>query len=318
MSVPHLHGRPSSPTPPAELVEVADGVHAYIQRPGGWCLSNAGVVLGPDGAVVVDTLATEPRARELRATVERLATGPGRTVVNTHHHGDHTFGNQVFGPAATVVAHERARQEMAETGLALTGLWPDVDWGEIELRLPTITFPDRLTLHVGERAAEVLHVGPAHTTNDVVVWLPDDRVLFAGDVVLSGCTPFNLMGSIAGALLAVERLRALGATTVVCGHGPVAGPEVFDETAAYLRWVQELAGAGAAQGLTPLEVARDADLGDFAHLVDPERIVGNLHRAYAELDPGTGAEPLGRPLDVVAVFREMVEHNGGELPTCLA
>jgi cyclase len=314
VSVPALH-RPQG-TPPAELVEVADGVYAHVQAPGGWCLSNAGVILGPDGAVVVDTLATEARSRELLATVDDLAPGPARTVVNTHHHGDHVFGNQLYGRAATVVAHERARQEMAETGLALTGLWPDVEWGDIELRLPTVTFPDRLTLHVGERPAELIHVGPAHTTNDVVVWLPDDEVLFAGDVVLAGCTPFNLMGSIAGALDAVARLQQLGASTVVCGHGPVTGPEVFDQTVAYLRWVQGLAAEGAAQGMTPLQVTREADLSEVAHLVDPERIVGNLHRAFAELGPDSG--PLGRPLDVVAIFGEMVEFNGGELPPCLA
>jgi cyclase len=314
VSVPALH-RPRG-TPPAELVEVAEGVHAYVQPPGGWCLSNAGLIVDADGVAVIDTLATQRRARELRAAVDRLAPGPGRTVVNTHHHGDHTFGNQVFGRAATIVAHERARQEMAETGLALTGLWPEVEWGDVELRLPTVTFPDRLTLHLGDRVAELIHVGPAHTTNDVVVWLPDDQVLFAGDVALSGCTPFNLMGSIAGALDALERLRSLGARTVVCGHGPVAGPEVLDETAAYLRWVQQLAREGAAAGLRPLEVARATDLGSFAHLVDPERIVGNLHRADAELGPEPG--PLGRPLDVAAVFGEMVELNGGQLPTCLA
>jgi cyclase len=314
VSVPALHQPHGAPT--AEMTEVADGVYAYIQRPGGWCLSNAGVILGPDGAVVVDALATEARARQLHAAVERLAPGPARTVVNTHHHGDHTFGNQVFGPAAAIIAHERARQEMADTGLALTGLWPEVEWGDVELKLPTVTFPDRLTLHIGDRVAELLHVGPAHTTNDVVVWLPHDRVLMAGDVVLSGCTPFNLMGSISGSLRAVERLRRLGATTVVCGHGPVTGPEVFDETESYLRWVQGVAAEGIDRGISPLAMARQTDLRDFAHLVDPERIVGNLHRAYAELDAAGG--PLGRPLDVVAIFGEMIEYNGGELPTCLA
>jgi cyclase len=316
MGIPVL--TPPGRTPPADLVEVADGVYAYVQAPGGWCLSNAGVVVGADGAVVIDTLATERRSRQLRTTVERLAgdraAGPARTLVNTHHHGDHSFGNHVFGPAATVVAHDQARREMADTAMALTGLWPDVDWGRVELRLPTLTFPDRITLHLDERPVELIHVGPAHTTNDVVAWLPDDGVLFAGDVVLGGCTPFNLMGSIEGALAAVERLRRLGATTVVGGHGPVSGPALFDETTAYLRRVQELATQGASQGLTPLQVARQTDLGDFAHLIDPERIVGNLHRAYAELEAG----PLGRPLDVAPIFGEMIEFNDGQLPTCLA
>jgi cyclase len=302
----------SSSAPQPELVEVADGTYAYVTPPGGWCLSNAGVLIGPEGAVVIDTLATEARARRLAAEVDALAPGPGRTLVNTHFHGDHNFGNCVFGPGATILAHERARLEMAATGLALTGLWPEVEWGDIRVTLPTLTFADTASLWVGERRAEVIHVGTAHTTNDVVVWLPDERTLFAGDVVLSGATPFTLFGSISGSLAAVERLRALDPVTVVCGHGPVAGPEVFDETVAYLRWVQTLACEGSDQGMAPLDVARDAGLGPFDHLLDGERIVGNLHRSYAEVP---GAEAVVDPMEA---FRQMVEFNDGVLPTCLA
>ena len=86
-----------------------------------------------------------------------LYLGPGtagpagpRVVVNTHHHGDHVFGNGVFAGQAAIVAHERCRSEMAEAGLGLQGLWPDVDWGVDELTLPTLTFSGRLTLHVGD------------------------------------------------------------------------------------------------------------------------------------------------------------------------
>ncbi|MEU1964703.1 MBL fold metallo-hydrolase [Micromonospora sediminicola] len=306
---------PTTPVAPAgRLTEIADGVYAFTQPNGGWCLNNAGVLVGGDGAVVVDTAATEARAARLREAVDALGAGPGRVVVNTHHHGDHTFGNAAFGPGTTVVAHERARVEMAETGLALTGLWPDVDWGDVRVVLPTLTFRDALTLHQGERRLELLHVGPAHTTNDVVAWLPAERVLFAGDVVLSGCTPFNLMGSIEGALAAVRRLRELRPATVVCGHGAVTGPEVFDPTERYLRWVLDVARHGVAQGWSPLRAAREAGPGEFADLLDPERTVGNLHRAYDEVRGGA----RGRPLDVVAIFQEMVDFNGGQLPECRA
>jgi cyclase len=304
-----------SPTRAAPaLTEIAAGVHAYVQPDGGWCVNNAGVLVGADGVVVIDTVATRSRAQRLRDTVEGLGAGPVHTVVNTHSHGDHTFGNGVFGPSATVVAHTLARAEMADAGLGLTALWPDVDWGDIRLRLPVVTFDDRLTLHVGERRVELVHVGPAHTTNDVVAWLPDDRVLFAGDVVLSGCTPFHLMGSVRGTLRALARLRALGPDVVVCGHGALCGAEVFDRTESYLHRVQELARDGVRGGLTPLEVAREVDLAEFGELLDGERIVGNLHRAYAELR----GDPLGAPLNVAAVFAEMVRFNGGRPPTCLA
>jgi cyclase len=117
-----------------------------------------------------------------------------------------------------------------------------------------------------------------------------------------------------GSLAAIERLRALRPAVVVCGHGPVAGPEVLDTCARYLGWVSRLADEARAADLTPLSAAREADLGEFDGLLDPERIVGNLHRAYAEAE---GTEPGGM-LDVGGIFGEMVEYNGGRLPTCLA
>jgi cyclase len=161
---------------------------------------------------------------------------------------------------------------------------------------------------------DLIHVGPAHTTGDTVVWLPAERVLFAGDVLTSGCTPFVLMGSVAGSLRAVDRLRALRPRVVVGGHGPVCGPDVLDETAGYLRWLTQTARDARAAGLTPLAAAREVGPGPYGEWLDPERVVGNLHRAYAELR----GEPEGAPLDVGAIFGEIVEYLGGRLPVCAA
>lgn len=293
------------------LTEIADGVHAYVQEPGGWCMSNAGVIVDPHGAIVIDTLATHRRADRLRGVVDHLTPGDRRVLVNTHHHGDHIFGNHVFGSSAIVVAHELAVDEMTSTGLALTKLWPDVEWGDVRITTPAMTFADTITLRTADRRVELVYVGPAHTSNDVIAWLPDDGVLFAGDVVLSGCTPFALMGSIGGSLAAIGRIRALAPRVIVCGHGSVAGPEVLEVNADYLRWIQRVAQEGATAGMTPLETAKHAQLGGFSELLDAERIVGNLHRAYAELR-------VAATVDVPHVFAEMVAYNGGRLPRCLA
>ncbi len=306
-----LPGRPGGGEP--YLVEIADGVFGYVQPQGGWCVSNAGVITGGGEVAVIDTLATSARALALLDRVARLGAGPVRSVINTHFHGDHTFGNQFFEDA-TIIGHRLIRPEMLAAGFGLTMLWPEVEWGELQLTLPTVLFDSTMTLYVGSRRVELIHVGPAHTTNDIVVWLPRERVLFAGDVVLSGCTPFNLMGSISGSLRALRRLEELRPSTVVCGHGTVCGPEVFGATRDYLRWLQALALAGHQAGLAPLELARQTDLGEFAGLLDSERIVGNLHRAYAEIE---GAEP-GAALDVIAIFGQIIEFNGGRPPSCAA
>jgi cyclase len=304
----------SDVNPSPRLAEVADRVFAYLQPDGGWCVNNAGIIAPPGGTVVIDTAATEARARALRASIGSVSTTKAQVLVNTHHHGDHTFGNFVFSGEAVIIAHELARTEMAEKGLSLTHLWPQTRWGELELVLPSVVFDDRLVLHAGDRRVELIHVGPAHTTNDVVAWLPEERVLFAGDVVLAGCTPFVLMGSLAGSLRALERLRALDPEVVVPGHGPVCGPEIFDANHAYLTWLDGIAKSGSAGGVGPLEAARSCDLGAFADLLDPERVVANLHRAYHELahGPDWAYVPSG------PAFADMVAYNGGVPLTCRA
>ncbi len=295
--------------PPADLEPLADGVYAYVQPDGGWCLNNAGVVVRGDDILVVDTAATERRARALRAALGRVAAVAPRLVVNTHFHGDHTFGNRIVGPDATVVAHHGTRSEMAATGLGLQRLWPNVDWGAVDIRLPHVTYRGELALYAGDLRVDLFHPGPAHTGGDTVAWIPEHEVLFAGDIVMNGVTPFCLMGSIEGSMRAINRLRALKPRTVVPGHGAIGGSEVLDETEAYLRWVLEMARAGLAAGLTPEEVARRAGDHRFAHLRDAERLLPNLMRAYAEL--------CGTSLDVLAAFDEMVRFHG-LLPACHA
>jgi len=292
---------------------LSDGIYAYVQPDGGWCVSNAGLIVGEGTTVLVDTTATERRTRLLASEVAKVSPRPPNVLVNTHFHGDHVFGNGVFAPQATIVAHELTRVEMIEAGPGLRNLWPDVDWGDTPIVPPTVTFRDAVTVYAGDTRLEVMHVGPAHTTNDSVIWVPDKRILFAGDVLMSGVTPFCLMGSVAGSLQAIERLRALDPETIVPGHGHVGGKELLDQNESYLLWLQQLACDGIHSGQSILDVAITAKLGEFAELLDSERLIGNLHRAYAEL---TGQQ-LGAPLDVLKAFQEMVAYHG-RLPDCHA
>ncbi len=299
---------------PAETVEVADGVFAYVQPDGSWWINNSGFVAGPDAVVAVDATSTERRTRALLDTIARVTPAPVRQLVNTHQHGDHTNGNCLFGEA-TVVAHRNCRTAvLAQTIGGLDAVFGAVEWGELTVRAPEVVFDERLDVYAGDRAVELLHIGtPAHTTGDVVAWLPDDGVLFAGDLVFNGGTPFVLMGSVVGSLDALERLRGFGARTIVPGHGPICDETAIGAAERYLRFVAATAVDAHNAGLSPLDAARETDLGEFAGWRDAERIVGNLHRAMAEL----GDTPRGGPVDVPAAFADMVAFNGGPL-RCLA
>src|SRR5260370_54352 len=166
-----------------------------------------------------------------------------------------------------------------------------------------------------ERRTRAYVGSPAHTTNDSIIHIPERSVVFTGDLLFNGGTPFALMGSISGWIEVLETvLRPLGARTLVPGHGPVCSPEVIDHVLTYLRFIQRTARQAKAAGLSPLEAARATDLGEFKDLLDSERIVGNLHRAYLELDGGE----RGAPVDLGHALGDMVAYNGGRLLTCHA
>jgi len=236
-------------------------------------------------------------------------------LVSTHQHGDHTNGNCLL-PDATIIGHPRCRDAIRTMGiLRPDGLWEPVDWGALEPAPPFVTFEHRLDLYLDDLLVELHHFGTAaHTTNDVVAWIPEHRVLFTGDLVFNGGTPFVLMGSVAGSFVALDCLMELDPAVIVPGHGEVCGPEVMDMAGEYLRFVQLVAEDAKGSGITPLEAARRTDLGRFSALTHPERLAGNLHRAFAECE---GARP-GDPIDVLAALIDMVDLNGGQPLTCHA
>lgn len=233
------------------LVQPAPGVYAYVQPDGGWCLNNAGFVSDGGRTLLIDTAATERRALALREAVVATGVPLPRTVVNTHHHGDHTYGNAVFAPEALILGHDNARSEQLAAGHQLELIWPATDFGAIEITAPDLTYSDRMTFHLGETEVRVVHPGVAHTTGDSIVFLPRQRIVFTGDLVFAGGTPFLAMGSLAGSLRALELLRSLDAETVVPGHGPLTDPSAYEATERYLRYVAELAREGRAKGRPP-------------------------------------------------------------------
>lgn len=314
------HDPRTDPGPP-RVQEVSDGVFAYLQPDGSWFISNTGFLTGRGGVISIDTCSTERRTRAYLDAIKRTSAQPVRTLVNTHHHGDHTQGNCLL-PGATIVAHDRCREEILAAGPPGYGggIFEPVDWGDITPAPPFLTYSEGVTLFSGDLRCEVRYVGgPAHTSNDSVVWIPERSVLFAGDLIFNGGTPFVLMGSVTGAIEVLESvIGPLAPRTIVPGHGEVCGAGAIEDALGYLRFVLETARRARAAGLAPLAAARETDLGEYASLTDPERIVGNLHRAYADLDAEAAGGNLGARLDYQAILSEMVAYNGGKPLTCLA
>ena len=297
----------------AYLEEMAPGVYAFVQPAGGWMVNNCGVVTDASGdAVLVDTTSTEKRNRALLAEVAGVAARDPKIAVNTHHHPDHTYGNGFLPATTTIVGHHLCREGVLRAGLAATQELP-ADYGDLVVRPPDVTIDSDVSLHLDGFLVELKVMGPAHSTNDVGVWLPEQKVMFAGDLAFSGGHPIFMEGSMLGFRDAVRRMRDLAPEALLPGHGPVCrGDEVsrvLDDLDGYVAWIADLATESYAAGLTPLEAAQKAAGGPYADWPESERVVCNLHRAYAEL---TDYEPPFR-LSIPNLWPEMVALHGGPI-----
>lgn len=296
--------------PEAELREVGEGLFSHVQFDGSWWINSSGVIASGDEVILIDSCATRARATALRERViARLGSAPS-ILVNTHAHGDHTYGNEVFAEA-TIVAHSGCRSAMANDPVRWSESrewWtPTPAWEDLELKLPTVTIEATTTIWCGDRKVTLIPTGrTAHTDHDVVVVCDD--IAFTGDLIFNGGTPLFVAGSLTGYLETVPMLRELGVRSFVPGHGEPCGVDELNANEKYVRFVLESAREGLAQGLDPLSVAREVDLGEFAERTDPERIVLNMHRAFAELDP-TFEMQLPR------AFADAITYNGGPLHT---
>ncbi|WP_166462790.1 MBL fold metallo-hydrolase [Amycolatopsis acidicola] len=297
-----------SPTP--RVAELAPGIFAYVQPDGSVMVNNAGFVASGPDLLLIDTCATEARTKALLGAAQAKTGLHPTLVVNTHHHGDHTFGNCVTNPAP-IISHEYARRRILSTGLEPMSLTPTVQFGDLVLAAPTITIETRARLYVGAIEVHLLHLGVAHTAGDLVVWLPKSRVLYAGDILFNGGTPFLIDGSLATYDRVLDEIRDLDPRVIVPGHGDPAGTELLDETRDYLRWLRRVVAEAHERGQSPLEAARAADPGPFSAWLDSERLVVNIARGLAELKGAAPAEPL----DYAQLFADMTTLRGGPIHT---
>jgi cyclase len=229
---------------------------------------NPSFVATSDGVVVIDTPQLPSKAVAMRKQAE--SHGPIRYLVNTEHHVDHIFGNYYFKGAGTVVNHrelyerfmvvypeldpfayayesvpgEHARGTDLDDpeGLAL---WPDRDEYYRDPNKGTIVFTGDLTLRVGDHTFNLLHT-PGHTPGQLAVHVPEERVVFTGDTIFSGCQTWLMTSNVEQWLAALERIRTLDVNWIVPGHGPVVGKQYLDVQRSHLmEWKTAVATAVA-------------------------------------------------------------------------
>jgi len=211
-----------------DLIPLADSVYAFV-FPELDDLGNAGIVITEAGVVVIDTdVRSVDRLFEL---LPKLTDQPVRFLINTHHAFDHSSANCIFAErGVAIIASERCRTEMIAHGQENFGRWtqrkPEIgkmltERG-ISIAPPHVTFTDRLSLHLGGRTLEISYVGHAHTPGDIVIHLPEERIVFAGDLLWFGTFPNVREADVPNQIRVIDRLAALNAAVYVPGHGHVS------------------------------------------------------------------------------------------------
>jgi cyclase len=234
------------------LVRLGERSHQIASTPEG--SANAGIVVGDSAVLVVDARLTPALGANLRSVA--LGLGPERRLilVNTHHHGDHSFGNVAFADA-TIVASDWSAQAMAADCANQVAQFRRIrpaqshEFPEAPRALPTVRLQGSATLDLGGVEVELERVGRAHTPGDLVVRVPGEDVVFVGDVVFDGLWPIFWDADAAGWLEALDHPAIAGARTIVPGHGAAGTQEVVDRMRDCLRFLVDRAGRGD-DGLT--------------------------------------------------------------------
>jgi len=304
-----------------KLQQVSANCFAVLNEKNRACDANSGLInLG--GGVVIDTQSDLPHGRQMIELFGRVWPGMPKRVINTHEDGDHVWGNQLF-KGAEIIAHRKVRELMphaadpketqqllkdADRFLLRMPLQPlhsgalaiarqlqqDFDFAGIELVLPTTVFEERHVLDLDGTEVHLIYVGPCHQTGDTIVYMPNEGVVFAGDVIFRQCTPMGWNGTYEKWLEVLDLIISLDPEVIVPGHGPLCGIEGAMEMKAYLEYVREESWRCFGLGLTALEASKKIDFGPYGGWRAPARLYMNVERAYREFRNEAANTPWDR------------------------
>jgi glyoxylase-like metal-dependent hydrolase (beta-lactamase superfamily II) len=273
------------------MAQVSDNCFAVLHETDWIGHANSGLInLG--GGVVIDTQADLAHARRMIEMFGRVCTAMPRRVINTHEDAGHVGGNQLF-KSAEIIAHRSVPCRMRQV----------VEPGGDELVLPTILFDVRYELDLEGTEVHLIYVGPCHQAGDTIIHVPNERVVFAGDVLVRQCTPMAWTGTYDNWFKCLDLVVELDPEVIVPGHGPLCGIEGAVEMRAYLEFVRDESRRHFDAGRSSLEAAKRIAFGPYGEWRAPARLFMNVERAYREFRH----EPPDAPWDTAATLDAMCQ-----------
>jgi glyoxylase-like metal-dependent hydrolase (beta-lactamase superfamily II) len=215
-------------TPPLTLEKVSEGVYQIIGGSG----ANGGMIIGDQGILVIDSKMNEESVQQTIKAIQDISGQPIKYLVNTHSDGDHIMGNRYFPASVTFIAHENCRDDFFKENFGRAS-----DWGEPEFYpfTPSLTFNNILNIWLGNSRVELHYFGAGHTTGDIVVYIPEEKVAFIGDLYFEGRPQLihsNKNGNSFEYVNTINKmLTTLDAETFLSGHGEPVGRNEIEQHA---------------------------------------------------------------------------------------
>ena len=271
-----------------DRVYVLLGPIQHANRDNQGYMINSTVVIGDKGVILVDPGGTHEVGRHIAKAIRRITPKPVTHVINTHHHGDHYLGNSAFG-GATIISSEKCRAMVIETGYEWLGLMERMVGRKFPDTKPIaagVTYPEGSKTQVMLHGIRLVFWVPkgSHTVGDLLVYLPQDKVLVTGDIVVKGIVPVMQDASIKNWIGTLGEILELDVSTFVPGHGDLM--TTSDVKALHRAIVGFYSGvkAGHAKGLGEGEIRESLDLTDWKKLERAYVIGRNINQAYLEIE----------------------------------
>ena len=240
-----------------KLTQIADNVYAYVDTKNSSKSNsfgaNAGIIVGKDGIVVVDTLISAKEAKRFIKDIRSVSRRPIKYVINTHYHLDHVFGNSEFVKlGAVIIAQENDKKAMENTveetlkkigeyGLTLE------DMKGTAPAYPVLAYGDRMEIDLGGQKIELIHARHSHTDGDTLVYLRDKKILFAGDILFTSYYPFLGEGNIEEWAKELDDIKSMDVEKIIPGHGPLSEKKDLEDMKEYILSFDQIAKALVSQ-----------------------------------------------------------------------
>lgn len=250
---------------------------------------NSTVIIGDKGVILVDTGSTDEVGKHLAKTIAKLTPKPVTHIINTHHHGDHTLGNIAF-PNTEIISAQKCK-ELVESGgaewVALMESMTETKWPNTKPVPAKVTYKENTRTDVTLNGVKLTLWVPngSHTPGDMLVYLPDDKVLIGGDVLVNGITPQFRDAHVKHWGETLAEVQKFNFKTIVPGHGPLMSKPQSAKLAKMLDGLYKGVEAGYKKGLSDSETRKTLNLKDWEKLVHYHETMGaNVNRAYLEVE----------------------------------